>query len=259
MFSHSRSARGDIAHGFSTFEYFDDTTDTTTGTAGGDGSPRRDAEDRAGVGCLRLPQKGHLYSVSAPTWLLACGDPGMSTGVEWKSVAGFQGLSENNACRTRSEDSTAAAVANWEPAFGQIGAFGTGQGRKSINPLWQQVRSISEHQLRPKLNIPVPGCAGDIAKRRSSKRSRRIAKIRVVEQRERLEAELEFQTLTNRKALEQGEIHGLGAGTMQQVAAFIPISVVGRRGGKQIRNRICAGIDASHQMSASATIARHMH
>jgi len=57
---------------------------------------------------------------------LLAGILGMSTGVEWKSVAGFQELSENNACRTRSEDSTAAAVANCEPGFGQIGAFGTG-------------------------------------------------------------------------------------------------------------------------------------
>ena len=51
---------------------------------------------------------------------LLAGVLGPSTGVEWKSVAGFQKLSENNACRISSEDyrawprSRSVAPLSWE-------------------------------------------------------------------------------------------------------------------------------------------------
>ena len=85
-----------------------------------------------------------------------------------------------------------------------------------------------------------------------------IAEVGVVEQGERLEAELELQPLMDREVLEQREIHGLRAGAMQQVAALVPIGEVGRHGGIQIRNRVGGGVDAAHQVPAPAVVARRV-
>src|SRR5882724_5769658 len=81
----------------------------------------------------------------------------------------------------------------------------------------------------------------------------------MVEQGERLEPNLELQALLDREVLEHGEIDGLRARAVKQVAAGIPVREIVWRDRIQIRNRESGRVDASDQMSASAVGRRGVH
>ena len=93
-----------------------------------------------------------------------------------------------------------------------------------------------ELQLSAELDIAIAARAGDVAERRCVDGRGWVAEVRMVEQGERLEPDLEPQSLLNRKILEHREIHGLRARAMKQVAASVPISEVGGRNRIQIRD-----------------------
>src|SRR5258708_2778967 len=112
-----------------------------------------------------------------------------------------------------------------------------------------------ELQLGPQLDVPISPRAGDVTERGSAQGRGRIVEVGVVEQAKRLEAELEFEALVDRKILEQRDIERLRTRTVQQVAAGAPIGEVGGRNGIQILHRESGGVDASHQMAAATVVA----
>ena len=69
--------------------------------------------------------------------------------------------------------------------------------------------------------------AGDVSERRRIERRRRIAEVRMVEQTECFDPELEFQAFLEREILEYGEVHVRQTRSVEQVAAGVAIGVTG--------------------------------
>ena len=114
-------------------------------------------------------------------------------------------------------------------------------------------------QLAAELNRPGAARARDVSERAGVDCRGRIAEIRVVEQAERFEAELEPQPFPDGEVFENGKINGLRSRAEEQIASGIAVGIVGRRDRVQIRNRERGRIDASDQVPAPAVRARRVN